>query len=122
MEKDVEVREHSALQHDMSLYFHSVDNEQLICYSKCKEDLSNVILIVVKLDYRYKQSGWTALYLERLGINPDQSYWVNDLLSDAWYRWQGLRNYVELNPGIAPAQILRVRHKARTERDFDYFM
>lgn len=101
-------RENPALQSDLSLRFHSVDNEQLICYSKRTEDLSNVILVVVNLDYRYRQSGWVNLPVEELGLNPNKPYRVHDLLNGASYQWYGPRNYVELNPGKYPAHIFRV--------------
>src|SRR6185295_11079711 len=40
-------RENPALQADWRLVFHSIDNDQLICYSKSTPDRSNVILTVV---------------------------------------------------------------------------
>jgi len=101
-------RENSALQSDVSLRFHSVDNEQLICYSKHTEDRFNIILVVVNLDYRYKQSGWVDLSLEELGLDPGQPYKVHDLLADATYYWHGSRNYVELDPQKIPAHIFQV--------------
>jgi starch synthase (maltosyl-transferring) len=101
-------RENAALQSDLSLRFHNTDNEQLICYSKRTEDRANVILVVVNLDYKYKQSGWTDLNLEELGLASAQRYQVQDLLTDAVYRWQGSRNYVELDPKKLPAHIFRV--------------
>ncbi len=101
-------RENPALQSDLNLRFHSVDNDQLICYSKRTEDSSNVILVVVNLDYQYTQSGWTDLTLEELGLDHDKPYKVHDLLADATYRWQGSRNYVELNPKKMPAHIFRI--------------
>src|SRR6202042_3085259 len=57
-------RENSALQSDGSLRFHPIDNEQLIAYSKANEDLSSIILVIVNLDSRFKQSGWTQVPLE----------------------------------------------------------
>ncbi|MFB0559565.1 MAG: alpha-1,4-glucan--maltose-1-phosphate maltosyltransferase [Dehalococcoidales bacterium] len=107
-------RENPALQSDLSLRFHSVDNDQLICYSKHTEDLSNVILVVVNLDYRYKQSGWVDLSLEELGLEHSQPYKVHDLLADATYPWQGSRNYVELDPQKIPAHIFRI-HRGITK-------
>ncbi|MFC1912211.1 alpha-1,4-glucan--maltose-1-phosphate maltosyltransferase [Chloroflexota bacterium] len=103
-------RENPALQSDLSLRFHNTDNEQLICYSKHTEDFSNVVLVVVNLDYRYKQSGWVDLSLEELGLNYNQPYKVHDLQGGATYRWQGSRNYVELDPKKIPAHIFRVQH------------
>jgi starch synthase (maltosyl-transferring) len=105
-------REYPALRGDLSLYFHSVDNEQLICYSKRTEDRSSVILVVVNLDYRYKQSGWLDLSLEELGLDADHPYQVRDLLADAAYQWRGPRNYVELSPEKMPAHVFRVLREA----------
>jgi starch synthase (maltosyl-transferring) len=101
-------RENPALRSDLSLRFHPVDNEQLVCYSKRTEAPSNLILVVVNLDYRYKQSGWVDLALEELGLESGQPYEVHDLLTGAAYQWQGTRNYVELDPQKIPAHIFRV--------------
>ena len=115
-------RENPALQSDWSLRFHEVDNEQLVCYSKRTGDLSNAILVVVNLDPHYAQSGWVEFPLEELGVDPQEPYQMHDLLSDARYLWQGSRNYVELDPQIAPAHIFRMRRHVRTEQDFDYYI
>jgi starch synthase (maltosyl-transferring) len=115
-------RENPALQSDWSLRFHPLDNDQLIAYSKATEDLSDVILVIVNLDPRYKQSGWIDVPLDDFKLDPQQSYQVHDLLTDARYLWHGSRNYVELNPLILPAHIFKVRRRLRTERNFDYFL
>ncbi|MFC1939471.1 alpha-1,4-glucan--maltose-1-phosphate maltosyltransferase [Chloroflexota bacterium] len=106
-------RENPALHSDLSLRFHSVDNGQLICYSKRTEDYANIILVVVNLDYQYKQAGWVDLNLEELGLDSAHRYEVKDILADAAYRWQGPRNFVELDPKKIPAHIFRV------QRDID---
>jgi starch synthase (maltosyl-transferring) len=108
-------RENPALHRDRSVRFYGVDNEQLICYSKRTDDLSNIILVVVNLDPHYTQSGWVELPLEELGIDPLKPYQMHDLLSDACYVWHGPRNYVELNPQIIPAHILLMRRQGQTE-------
>jgi starch synthase (maltosyl-transferring) len=102
-------RENPALQSDLSLRFHPVDNEQLLCYSKRAEDFSNLILVVVNLNYQYKQSGWVDLALEELGLKSGRPYEVHDLLTDATYQWRGTRNYVELDPQKIPAHIFRAK-------------
>ena len=109
-------RENPALQSDHSLRFHTVENDQLICYSKCTLDGSNVVLVVVNLDYRYRQSGWVTLSLDELGIAQDQRYQVHDLLDDSTYTWKGPRNYVELSPKKLPAHIFRVEKQSRRKR------
>ncbi len=115
-------RENPALQSDWSLRFHTIDNDQLLCYSKSTEDCANVILVVVNLDPHHAHSGWMDLSLETLGLDPRQPYQVHDLLSEARYLWSGAHNYIELNPQAAPAHVFRIRRRTRTERDFDYYM
>ena len=90
-------RTNPALQSDLSLHFHPVDNPQIIAYSKSApatapsseavaerarigvggapryrvEDVSppaNVILVVVNLDPHNEQAGWVDLDLKQLGI------------------------------------------------------
>jgi starch synthase (maltosyl-transferring) len=62
------------------------------------------------------------LPLDRLGLDENLSYQVQDLLTTARYLWNGARNYVEINPRVAPAQIFKLRRRVRTEHDFDYFL
>jgi starch synthase (maltosyl-transferring) len=115
-------RENPALQSNEGLRFHTMDNEQLICYSKRTEDRTNEILVVVNLNPHYTHSGWVELDLDALGLDPEHPYQVHDLLTDARYLWDGARNYVELNSQSVPAHIFRVRHRIRTERDFEYYL
>jgi len=115
-------RDNPALHSDWSLRFHEVDNEQLICYSKQTEDLSNVVLVAVNLDPHHTQSGWVNVDLEPLGLDSREPYQVHDLLGDGRYLWHGATNYIELNPHVVPAHIFRVLRRVRTERDSDYHM
>jgi len=115
-------KENPALQSDWSLRFHPIDNEQLLCYTKNTEDLSNIVLVVVNLDPHHIHSGWLELPLAEFGVDEDRPYQVHDLLSEARYLWNGPRNYVEINPREVSGHIFRLRRRVRTERDFDYFM
>lgn len=100
-------RENRALQSNASLHFHSIDNPQLICYSKTTPDFENTILIVVNIDSFNEQIGWTSLNLDKIGCSADESFLIDDLLSGAQYTWSE-RNYVALRPGVQPAHIFRV--------------
>ena len=115
-------RENPALQSDRNLMFHQVDNDQLLCFSKQTDDRSNIILVVVNLDPHHIHTGWLDISLEPLGLEPHQPFQVHDLLGDARFLWHGSRNYVEINPQVVAAHVFRIRHRIRTERDFDYFM
>jgi len=102
-------REHRALQSDKSVRFHQINNEEIICYTKQTEDLTDLMLMVVNLSPYHTHSGWIYLPLESLGLNPDQRYQLHDLLNDAQYTWSGEYNYVELNPHVSPAHIFWVK-------------
>ncbi len=115
-------RENRALQSDRSLRFYAVDNPEMIAFSKSTADLTNIVVVVVNLDPHHIQSGWVELPSEELGLDPQQTFQMHDLLTDARYLWQGKRNYVQLDPDSVPAQIFRVRPRIRREQDFDYFM
>jgi starch synthase (maltosyl-transferring) len=115
-------RDNPALQNDHSLRFHSIDNEQMICYSKHTADFSNAILVAVNLDPHHTHSGWLELSLSELGLDSNGSFQMHDLLSGARFLWHSPRNFIELSPQGVPAHIFRVRKRIRTERDFDYFL
>jgi starch synthase (maltosyl-transferring) len=113
-------RENPALQSDWSLKFCPVDNDQLIAY--VKRDGDNAVVTIVNLDPNHVQAGWVELDLDALGLSPSQPYQMHDLLTDQRFLWDGARNYVMLDPHRAPAHILRLRPRVRSERDFDYFL
>jgi starch synthase (maltosyl-transferring) len=115
-------RDNPALHSDWSLRFHTIGNEQMICYSKSSDDGMNAILTVVNLDPYHTQSGWVELDLEALGVDELGPYQVHELLSGARYLWHGARNFVQLDPSSVPAHVFRLRRRVRTERDFDYFL
>jgi starch synthase (maltosyl-transferring) len=105
-------RENPALQGNRTLRFHGVRNDQLLAYSKATEDRSNVVLVIVNLDPRHAQSGWTDLDLGELGLPPGAAFEVEDLLTGAVFAWSGPGNFVQLDPGDAPAHVLRLRRPA----------
>jgi len=115
-------RDNPALQADWSLRFHTIDNEQLIAYSKHDERSGNTLLMVVNLDPHHRHGGWLEVPLEHFGMDPHQSYQMHDLLGGSRYLWTGRHNYVELDPSRLMAHIFRLRRRQRSERDFDYFL
>jgi starch synthase (maltosyl-transferring) len=100
-------RENRALQSNEGLRFHSIDNDQIICYSKQTADKNNLIITMVNLDPLWPQSGFVELPLEELGIDIRHPYKMVDLLTGQRFNWQGPRNYVELRPTDTPAHIFR---------------
>jgi starch synthase (maltosyl-transferring) len=109
-------RTNPALQSDLSLHFHHVDNPQIIAYSKVapatEDGPANVLLTVVNLDPHNEQAGWVDLDLKELGIGHDETFDVEDLLTGTHYQWHDRSNYVALRPHVIPAHILRVTRQA----------
>ncbi len=102
-------RENVAFHNDESLMFHHVDNQELIAYSKRSVDGENVTLTVVNLSPHHVRSGWVHLDLDALGLQADKPFQVVDLLTEAYYIWEGPRNYVQLDPHSVPAHIFLIR-------------
>ncbi|MGA3216454.1 MAG: alpha-1,4-glucan--maltose-1-phosphate maltosyltransferase [Acidimicrobiales bacterium] len=132
-------RQHPALQYNDSLTFHTVDNDQIIAYSKSRTDPSpkeagnieanglasrpteppslapspDIVVTVVNLDHVYAQSGWVELDLTALGVDPQRPYVMHDLLTDAHYVWEGRRNFVRLDVAGVPCHIFSLDQPAR---------
>jgi starch synthase (maltosyl-transferring) len=101
-------RANPALQDNRSLRFHATGNDMLLGYSKSTPDGSNIVVTVVNLSPHDTHAGFIELPIHEWGIAPDESYEVQDLLTDVTYSWRGAHNYVELNPHRVPAHILRL--------------
>ncbi len=102
-------RANRALQSNDGLFFHPVDNPQIMAYSKATADGADVVLTVVNLDPVNVQAGFLNLDLKALGVADGAGYEVFDLLSGRSFRWQGARNYVDLRPYEVPAHVFAVR-------------
>jgi starch synthase (maltosyl-transferring) len=111
-----------AIAHGGLLEFHHIENDALICFSRVSADREDAVVVIANLDPHHRQSGWVDLPLELLGLRGDRPYQMHDLLTDSRYLWHGNRNYVELDPQSSPAHIFRVRRRARSEHDFEYFL
>ena len=77
------------------------------------------------MDVHNIQAGWVELDVRQLvAAAPSRPHdlQLHDLLSDARYFSEGRRLFVRLDPATAPAHIFRLRRRARTENDFDYFV
>ncbi len=112
-------RECPGLQRFRNIRLYEVQNENLLCYGKTGDDAGDVTLVIVNLDPHHTQSGWVQLPLDALGLDPHQSYLMDDALTGNTYVWQGSSNYIELDPDVMPACILRLRRALRREIDVE---
>jgi starch synthase (maltosyl-transferring) len=120
-----QIRKENAALHHNQIEFLKSDNPLLLCFIKQSPDAQNSVLVVANMDVHNVQAGWVELELpgsERVVSLNEPPVQLHDLLSDARYFSQGQRLFVRLDPGSAPAHIFRLRRRARTEHDFDYFV
>jgi starch synthase (maltosyl-transferring) len=115
-------REQPALRQGRAPLFCDVDNEALIAYARQGRDDGNSVLVVVNLDPHHTHSGWIHVPAAELGMEPDTSFQVEDLLGGGSYLWSSGANYVVLDPGVMPAHVFLIRHRVRSEGDFDYYL
>jgi starch synthase (maltosyl-transferring) len=113
-------KENPALQLYRNLRFHKADNERVLFYSKATPDLSNVVLCAVSLDAYAPQESILHLPLEELGIDPEETYQVHEMLGDERALWQGPTSQVRLTLE-KPAALWSLLRFRRSEQGFDYY-
>ncbi len=99
--------EHPAFQQMRNLTFHTVDNDQIIAYSKFDSVTGDSVLTVVNLDPTYTQEATITLNMDALGLGPADSFTVHDMVTGAEYEWS-MRNYIRLSPVENVAHIFRL--------------
>jgi starch synthase (maltosyl-transferring) len=105
-------RDNRALHQYENLRFHTVENDQILFYSKATASLDDVLLFVVTLDPFHSQSGTVYVPLEDYGLGENEPFQVEDLLTGELFNWQGRRNFVILNPSTRPAHLFRLRRNS----------
>ncbi len=99
-------RENAALQQTNNLTFCTVNDDAIMAYLKTTPD--NRLLIVVNTDAYQRRAALVQVPIWQLGIHPDQTYQVHDLLTGAYYPWKGEWNFVELDPYVLPMHLFRI--------------
>jgi starch synthase (maltosyl-transferring) len=115
-------RDNRALQQLRNLRFQHADNDLVLCYSKATVARDSLILVVANLDVWHTQDAFVTVPLEDFGLTESETYQVHDLLTDTRYLWTGRRNFVRLDPRVHPAHVFRIRRKAGSEQNFDFFL
>jgi starch synthase (maltosyl-transferring) len=92
-----------------NIWFHPVNNEELIAFSKVAAGRTDAVLTVVNLDPYSPQEGVVSLDLWQLGLENTGPFEAHDLLTDTTFIWHGADNYVRLDPTDEPAHVLRLR-------------
>src|SRR5262249_51748727 len=110
-----------ALQLPRNVSFHAADSPHVLFYGRSTPARDNVILVAVNLDPYATHEARLTVPLDDIGIAPDETYELHELLTDPLRLVRGTDHTVALDPAVAPAQIYRVGRWRRRERDFQYF-
>ncbi|MGH2731287.1 MAG: maltotransferase domain-containing protein [Actinomycetota bacterium] len=100
-------RKHPALSRLTNLYFHPVDKDAMLAFSKTSAD-GDGVLVIVNLNPFHWEEATVHLDLGVLGLDHSRPFEVHDLVTDSSYEWRGSSNYVRLDPAEEPAHIFRV--------------
>src|SRR5215470_12297038 len=101
-------REHRALQLSTNLRFYGADDGNVLWYGKMTPERDDVVFVAANLDPFGHHATLVDVPIGELGIAPDASYRMRELLTDAVYEWRGGRGYVDLDPQVAPAQVFHL--------------
>ena len=96
-------REHPATHRLTNIVFHTVDNPDVLAWSKRAG--TDIVLVVVNLDPHGAREATVHLDLPSLGLGWGDTIDVHDQLSGETYRW-GASSYVRLDPFLEPAHVL----------------
>jgi starch synthase (maltosyl-transferring) len=110
-------RGHPALQQNATLRFHPSSTDALLWFSKSAASAKasagqgdvDMVFVAANTTPAHMQHGWVEVPIGELGIPPEASYTVEDLLDGATYTWRGARNYVRLDPAERMAHVFIVR-------------
>jgi starch synthase (maltosyl-transferring) len=100
-------RLHPALEQLRTIYFHNIDNDALLAYSKFDPATGDCVLVVVTLNPFGPEEAMLWLDMAALGMEPYERFWVRDEISGEEYQW-GQSNYIRLDPGQAVAHIINM--------------
>jgi starch synthase (maltosyl-transferring) len=114
-------QENPALQLYKNLQFYHADDENILFYGKTTPNRDNTVLVAVNLDPFQTHESLVHIPLEEMGIDPQEKYVVDELITGATYLWTGDIQRVCLEPSVEPAMILRISKWAYKNYDTPCF-
>jgi starch synthase (maltosyl-transferring) len=96
---------HPALCQMRTVWFHHVDNDALMAYSKFDPVTGDLMLMIVSLNPLGPEEGYVFLDMGSLAMHHYDRFEVRDEITGEQYHW-GQANYVRLDPAKAVAHVL----------------
>ena len=103
---------HPALRQLRNLDVHWSDDDSILVYTKYlaaehNQGETDAVIVAINLDPHSVRETRAYLDLTRIGLDPDATFTVTDLITGAEFEW-GRDNYVRLDAFTEPAHILHV--------------
>ena len=105
------IRTENAALHELT-NFEAVHTDFDAIFAYRKYAPGNELLVIVNLDPHQAHETMIDVPLAAMGIDANEAYEVNDLLTGARYTWRGARNYVKLDPSERVAHLFRVTRRS----------
>ncbi|WP_428056061.1 alpha-1,4-glucan--maltose-1-phosphate maltosyltransferase [Devosia oryzisoli] len=100
--------EHKALQQFTNLDFYNAWNEDIMCYGKYSDDMSDFLLFHVCLDPHNQHGADFEVPLWRFGLPDNASIEVEDMVTGHHFTWHGKYQHIHLDPYYKPYAIWRL--------------
>ena len=89
-----------SLQQTNTIEFCEVQNDNIIAYVKHDDLKRCYTLMIVSLDAYYTQEGTVKLPLHQLGLEHQDAFLVEDVITGNQYQWHSQWNFVALHPTL----------------------
>jgi starch synthase (maltosyl-transferring) len=89
-----------SLQQTNTIEFCEVQNDNIIAYVKHDDLKRCYTLMIVSLDAYYSQEGSVKLPLHQLGLEHQDAFLVEDVITGNQYQWHSQWNFVALHPTL----------------------
>jgi starch synthase (maltosyl-transferring) len=92
-----------------NVWFHHIDNDEMLAFSKVGPGRDDAVLVIVNLNPFEPREATTWLDMWQLGLEHAGPFEAYDLLTETSHIWHGPANYVRLDPSYEPAHVFALR-------------
>ncbi len=103
-------KENAALHYYRNLSFYNSSDDNILFYGKTSYDKDNTVLVAINMDAYNRHSGTLNLPIEKFGIDEDEEYTIEELLSGKTFTQKG-RELSVILPNEDPAWIFTLHKK-----------
>ncbi|MFO1128562.1 MAG: alpha-1,4-glucan--maltose-1-phosphate maltosyltransferase [Rhodospirillales bacterium] len=103
------IRSNNRALHELeNLRFYSSDDDNILFYGKMTKERDNMIFVAVNLDPFDPHVAELEFPLEEMGLEPGETFQVEELLTGKRHLWRNAHQGVRLDPDVNPCEIYRI--------------